>query len=96
MDVRLSGKARSDLLDAYRYFAERNSHVADRFVSEVDLRFRQLSDFPHLGRERAEFGPDLRSARVMTFLIIYAIRPTHIDIVRVIDGRMDVHEELRQ
>ena len=96
MNVRVSGKARSDLLTAYRYFAERNRDVAERFLSEVDLRLSQLSNFPHLGRERAEFGPSLRSARVMTFLIIYAIRKTHIDIVRVIDGRMDVPEELRR
>jgi toxin ParE1/3/4 len=96
MEIQLSGKARSDLLAAYRYFAERNRDVAERFVSEVDLRFSQLSDFPRLGRERAEFGPDLRSTRVMTFLIIYAIRRAHVDIVRVIDGRMDVREELRR
>ena len=95
MEIQLSGKARSDLLAAYRYFAERNRDVAERFVSEVDLRFSQLSDFPRLGRERAEFGPDLRSTRVM-ILIIYAIRRAHVDIVRVIDGRMDVREELRR
>jgi toxin ParE1/3/4 len=96
MEVRVSGKARSDLLKSYQYFADRNRDVAERYASAVDLRFRQLSDFPYLGRERSEFGPDLRSTPIMTFLIIYAVRRTYIDIVRVIDGRMDVQEVLRR
>ena len=96
MKVRISGKARGDLLRAYRYFLQRNPQIAERFLSEVDLRFDQLGHFPRLGRERFEFGPDLRSTRVMTYLIIYAIRPTYIDVVRVINGRMDVYQELHK
>jgi plasmid stabilization system protein ParE len=96
MRLRVSGKARGDMLRAHRYLTERNPRVAERFLNEIDLRFSQLSDFPHLGRERFEFGRDLRSTRVMTYLVIYAVRPNYIDIVRVIDGRMDVYSELHK
>lgn len=96
MKVQFSGKARSDLVQAYRYLAERNPVAAEKFMGDVDLKLDQLSRFPHIGRDRSEFAPNLRSILVLTFLLFYAIRGGRIEIVRVIDGRMDIHQELQR
>jgi plasmid stabilization system protein ParE len=53
MKVQFSGKARSDLVRAYRYLAERNPVVAEKFMADVDLKLDQLSRFPRIGRDRS-------------------------------------------
>jgi plasmid stabilization system protein ParE len=59
MKIRISGKARSELIEIYRYLARHNPVAAERAVADIDFRLRQLSDFPLMGRQRPEFAPDL-------------------------------------
>lgn len=96
MKVRVSAKARADLLQIYRYLAERNPAVAESVLQDIDAKLRQLSHFPFMGRERPEFAPHLRSALVHTYLIFYTVTNDHLVVVRVVDGRMDVSKELQR
>jgi toxin ParE1/3/4 len=96
MKVRISGKARMELLEIYRYLAERNEAVADAVLGEIDSKLRQLSEFPFIGRERSEFAPNLRSVLVRTYLMFYTVVEDELVIMRVVDGRMDVDRELRR
>ena len=96
MKIQISGKARSEPLRAYRYLADRNPVAAENFVSDVNLKLDQSSRFPYIGRERTEFAPNLRSILVRTFVLFYVSRDDRIEIVRVIDGRMDIHQELQR
>lgn len=96
MKVRLSGKARSDLVRIYRYLADRNPAAADELAAEIDLKLNQLSHFPFIGRTRSELAPNLRSMTVRTFLLFYRVRDEQIEIVRVIDGCMDIQKELQR
>lgn len=96
MNIRISGKARGDLLGIYRYLAERNADVAESTVVDVDSKLRRLRDFPFMGRERSELSPNLRSILVRTFLIFYTVADDGILVLRVIDGRMDIDKEFRR
>jgi plasmid stabilization system protein ParE len=51
MKVRISGKARAELLDIYAYFAARNPAAAERTLQDINAKLRQLSHFPFMGRE---------------------------------------------
>jgi toxin ParE1/3/4 len=96
MQVRVSGKARADLLQIYRYLAERNPAAAESLLHDIDAKLRQLSHFPFMGRERPEFAPNLRSAVVHTHLIFYVVADDCLMVVRIVDGRMDVSKELQR
>jgi toxin ParE1/3/4 len=96
MKIRISGKARAELLEIYRYLSERNPAVADRTAADVDAKLRQLAHFPFMGRERPEFAPRLRSVLVRTYLVFYTFSDDGIVIMRVIDGRMDIDKEFRK
>jgi toxin ParE1/3/4 len=96
MKIFVSDKARQDLLRTFAYLAERNPTAAEALLQAIDRRFEQLGRFPFIGRERSSLGAGLRSVLVRTHLIFYTVEQDRIAIVRVIDGRMDVDEELQK
>jgi toxin ParE1/3/4 len=96
MKIRISGKARIELMQIYSYLAERNADVAETFLQDINSKLRQLSNFPFMGRERPELAPHLRSVLVRTYLILYRVIDEQIVITRVVDGRMDVDKEVRR
>jgi toxin ParE1/3/4 len=75
---------------------ERNPVAAEAFVRDIDVKFRDLSRFPFIGRERSSLAPDVRCVVVRTHLIFYAVHHERILVLRVIDGRMDVEEEFKK
>ena len=96
MRIVWSERAERDLLQIYAYLADRNERVADALVREVDAKFKNLSRFPFIGRERSSLAPGLRSILVGTHLFFYLVERERIAIVRVIDGRMDIDEEFKR
>ena len=96
MKIVWSERAESDLLQIYTYLAERNLKAADALVQEVDAKFKNLTRFPFIGRERSSLAPGLRSILIGTHLIFYLIERDRIVIVRVIDGRMDIDQEFKR
>ena len=96
MRVRISGRARTELLDIYAFLAKRNFAAAERLLQEINLKLRQLSHFPFMGRERPEFARNLRSTLVQTYLIFYTVADEQVVIMRIVDGRMDVEKEFQQ
>ncbi|MBI1203106.1 MAG: type II toxin-antitoxin system RelE/ParE family toxin [Rhodopseudomonas sp.] len=95
MKIRISGKARADLVEIYRYLMERNPAAAENSLNDIDARLCQLSLFPFMGRERSELAENLRSALAGTHLIFYSIGDDEIVVIRIIDGRMDIDKEFR-
>ena len=96
MKIVTSDKARDDLRRIYGYLAIRNPQAADALIREIDERFKNLSRFPFIGRERSSLAPGLRSVLVGTHLIFYLVERDRIVVVRVIDGRMDIDEEFKR
>jgi toxin ParE1/3/4 len=96
MKIVWSEKAEKDLLQIYAYPSKRNPRAADALVDDVDAKFKNLSRFPFIGRERSSLALGLRSVLVGTHLIFYLVEHDRIVIVRVIDGRMDIDEEFKR
>lgn len=94
MKVTISQKAAADLLQIFSYRVEQNPAAAEKLIEAIDHKFAQLSRFPFIGRERTGFLPGLRSVIVGTHLIFYLVRNETIVVVRIIDGRMDIDEEM--
>ena len=95
MKIRIAGKARTELIEIYRYLAQHNPTAAERTLADIDFRLRQLASFPLMGRQRPELAPGLRSILAGTHLVFYRIGDEEVTVLRVIDGRMDIHKELK-
>ena len=95
MKVRISGKAKDDLRQVYRYLSQTNPLAADNLITDIDSKLELLGRFPFMGRERAEFAPSLRSVLVWSYVIFYTVDAVEIVIVRMVDGRMDIDKEFQ-
>jgi toxin ParE1/3/4 len=93
MEIILSEKADQDLIRIYSYLAERDAKAAENLVRDIDRKLKNLASFPFIGRKRSHLGRGIRSVVVSNYLIFYMVQSSHIGIVRIIDGRMDIDEE---
>ncbi|WFU71833.1 type II toxin-antitoxin system RelE/ParE family toxin [Bradyrhizobium sp. CB2312] len=68
MQVVLSLRARTDLLDIHSYLAERSLAAADRLAARFSERFDELRQFPFLGPDRSELRASLRGLSIDGYL----------------------------
>jgi toxin ParE1/3/4 len=87
---RVSDQARSDLDDIWFYIAQDNPEAADKFILKIISRFPRLAAMPHLGRQREELSPRLRSFPVGRYVIFYRPLYNGVEIVRVLNGARDL------
>jgi toxin ParE1/3/4 len=88
--LRWSAESLVDLTEIWRYLAEdASATVADRQLEAILAGSERLRDWPHLGRERWDLRPGLRSIGAPPYLIFYRIAGTSIEVVRVLHGRRD-------
>jgi toxin ParE1/3/4 len=73
MQIVLSDKARTDLLQIHRYLDERNPSAAEAFVPRINENFENLARFPFIGRERFNLASGLRCLVVGVHLIFYTV-----------------------
>jgi toxin ParE1/3/4 len=96
MKIHVSDQADADLLDIYRYLSERSPAAAEALFFEIDRTFKNLSDFPFIGRERSTLAEGLRSIGAYPYVIFYTAEPDRIVIMRVLHGRRDIDAEFRR
>jgi toxin ParE1/3/4 len=92
MKVEITEKAATDLLQIYRYVAERNPQAAESIVAEIDRKLAHLSYFPLSGRDRSPLHPGMRSVVASPYAIFYVVTD-RVLIVRILDGRRDIDAE---
>ena len=96
MKIVISNRARHDLLRIHSFIAERNPDAAEAIIQDIDTKFEHISRFPFIGRERSSLAAGLRSVIVGKHIVFYVVQSDRIVVVRVIDGRMDIGEELKR
>jgi toxin ParE1/3/4 len=92
--VVVSLRARSDILAIHAYLAERSLVAADRLLVRFSQRFDELCEFPFLGPDRSELRVSLRGLLMDGYIAFYIVETDRIVIVRVLDGRMNIKQEL--
>ncbi len=87
----LSQPAIQDVLDIADYIASQTElEQAERFLSKLDAKFARITQFPSLGRPRNEILPGLRSLAMDSYLILYTVTESRVDILRVVSGYRDL------
>jgi len=80
-----------DLRDAWTYIAQDNPAAADRFVRELERRYKLISDNPSMGSARFPRHPDVRLFPCQSHVVIY--RPladgSGIELIRLIHTARD-------
>jgi toxin ParE1/3/4 len=88
--LRISPRAREDLLEIWSYVAEDSETNADGFIDKIHETMELLAGQPGLGRHREELAPGIQSFPVGRYIIFYRVVLPAIEIVRVLHGARDI------
>ena len=96
MRLRVAPRARTDLDEIWLHIAIEHSDVdaARRVVEALTDRFWLLTEHPQAGRRRDDLRVGLRSFNAGNHVIFYRIDDESLIILRVVDGRRDLHSLL--
>ena len=75
-----------DLDQSWLHVALDNPAVADRLIDRIVARCRALAQHPNLGPARPEISPGARMLTVEDYLVLYRVRGSDVEIVRIVHG----------
>ena len=84
--VTVTPRAEADLDEIWLHVAMDAPTAADRLIDRIVGRCASLAAHPHLGPARTEIAPEARMLAVGAYLLLYRVRETGVDIVRVVHG----------
>jgi plasmid stabilization system protein ParE len=88
-----SPESLADLDEIWNYYLQiAGRNTADKIVREIGEAIHLLEDHPSGGRSRNEVRPGLRSVVARPHIVFYRVKDAAAEIVRVLDGRQDIHE----
>ena len=89
-----------DLINAANYISAENLDAGDRLLYAAEDTFRQIAQFPGIGRLSGFIYPEATQIRQFpikgfrNYLILYQINPENIEIIRVLHGAQDLESIL--
>lgn len=90
---RLTPAAQQDLSDIWDFTEERwGIKQAELYVRKIVDSISFITDDPRRGRQRDEVRKDYLSFPVGSHVLFYRIRPSHIEVIRILHQRMDFHQ----
>ena len=88
-----SPEALSDIDQLWDYYAKvAGRATADKILREIGKVVATITDHPLAGRSRDELRPGLRSLSTYPHIVFYRLQEDRPEIVRVLDGRLDIDE----
>ena len=88
--LEISPPANADLQHIWFYIAQDQPANANRYLDRLQEMAQKLAEFPHLGRDRPELAPGLRSFPVGRYNLYYRISDQKLELVRVLAADLDV------
>jgi len=88
--IRISPRARSDLIEIWSYIAEDSIANADAFIDKLHEIMKVLSLQSEAGRRQEELAPGLLSFPFGRYIIFYRAVEDAIEIIRVLHGARDI------
>ncbi len=92
---RLTPSAKSDLIKIWNYTVETwGEKQAGKYLQDIEDKLNQLAANPELGRRRPEISPGYYSFPALKHIIFYLNSGSHIDIIGILHGKMDININL--
>jgi toxin ParE1/3/4 len=93
-----SNRARTDLLEIYVMIGLEQPAAAERYFDRIEAKAELLRSQPRMGVRRPDIRPSLRMLVEAPYLLLYRADPDAdegpvgaLEIIRIIDGRRDLH-----
>jgi toxin ParE1/3/4 len=96
--IHRSPQSKVDYLEIWLYVADQSQSaaVADELTNTFDRKLELLSDYPGLGRRRADIGDSVRQFPVGSYLIFYRPIRGGIELIRLVHGSRDLRRLFRK
>ena len=95
--IRITSPARRDLREIRIYLAKYSPEAASRIIQEIRTRLTVLADQPGIGHARVDLtNSDVLFLSVWSYLVIYRVTITEVQILRVVHGARDLESFLDQ
>lgn len=93
----LSPAAQEDLREVYRFGLRHwGANQTAKYLEKLKEHLWTLSEEPHIGRQRPDLFPELRSFPVESHIVFYQVRSPKVEIIRVLHCRQDPNQYLGQ
>jgi toxin ParE1/3/4 len=89
-ELRISPRAREDLIEIWSYIADDSVTNADVFIDRLHETMESLGRNPGAGRQRQELALGIQSFPFGRYLIFYRTLTNSVEIVRVLHGARDI------
>ncbi len=83
-------KAEADLVDIWLYIAEDQPVNADLFLDRLNESVIALAKTPGMGVDRPDIAEEIKSFPVGNFVLFYRVKPSELELVRVISASRDI------
>lgn len=87
--VRFAKPAIHDFAEIGARIAKDNERISRDFIASLKDKCYRISDMPLIGRQRDDYGPDIRSFPFGNYIIFYRPMTSGIAVLRVIHGARD-------
>ena len=98
IELAWSNQARDDLLEIYVMIGLEAPAAAERYFDRIEAKAELLRSQPRMGVRRSDIRPSMRMLVEAPYLLLYRTDPDtdegpigSIEIVRIVDGRRDLH-----
>lgn len=90
-ELRISPRADLDLIDVWFYIARDSESAADGVLDDIYDAAERASDTPEIGHRRSDVAdPTLRFLTVHSYLIVYRVDESTLDVIRILSGYQDI------
>lgn len=79
-------RAAADLDEIWLHVASESLTAADRLIDRIAARCQDLAEHSELGPARPEIAPDARMLVIDDYLVLYHIKGSNVQVVRVVHG----------
>ena len=93
-----SNQARADLIDIYLLIGLEQPAAAERYLDRIETRLELLRSQPRMGVRRSDIRPSVRMLVETPYVLLYRTIPDSdegpvdaVEVIRVIDGRHNLH-----
>jgi len=91
----ISPAARDDLRHIYQFGLRTwGQSQSTLYLDKLKELFWLLTEQPHIGIERSEIFPGIRSVAMESHVVFYQVQSNHIEIVRVLHARQDPNRHI--
>ncbi|MCA9249086.1 MAG: type II toxin-antitoxin system RelE/ParE family toxin [Planctomycetales bacterium] len=87
--LRYSDASKEDLKEIARFIAKDKPLAARQWIDKLRAKCRFVARNPEIGDVRHEFGPNIRSTYLGSYVIFFRRNSDAVEIVRIVRGERD-------